>query len=372
MTVEVVPYEERFLGQVADLQRRMWSPEPEFNERYFRWKHARNPCIPGPHALLALDSGRVVAMRAFTGSRWEGGTLAAPLPLPLACDAVVAGEHENSGLIGALTSAGLDALAARGFPLVLNLHASPVTMLGALAGGWRATAPLEALRLAPTGTDGNRAREWLQRQPLLWRLARQPWLDTAEERRPFGALERRAAAGLHAAGAALSLEAEPPVADIAELVTRLGHDGRLRQVRDPAWLEWKYANPLAAHRFLCWRERRLEGYVALEKSLSRNADRLEVAIVDCEGATPGIVELLLGTTIALLADQPLTAWRRALPAVAAQLLDRLGFEARPAGNALARQCPCVLVKRLGGAEPRVGGLDALDLGNWDLRQAYAD
>jgi hypothetical protein len=32
----------------------------------------------------------------------------------------------------------------------------------------------------------------------------------------------------------------------------------------------------------------------------------------------------------------------------------------------------VLVKPLGSGDARLGGLDALKLGNWDLRQVYAD
>jgi hypothetical protein len=46
---------------------------------------------------------------------------------------------------------------------------------------------------------------------------------------------------------------------MADLVRRLGHDGRLRHVRDERYLAWRYRNPLYEYRFLVRESDRLEG-----------------------------------------------------------------------------------------------------------------
>ena len=51
---------------------------------------------------------------------------------------------------------------------------------------------------------------------------------------------------------------------MADLVQRLGHDGRLRHVRDAAYLAWRLADPQHEYRFLFSGSDRLDGYLVLE------------------------------------------------------------------------------------------------------------
>jgi hypothetical protein len=372
----IIRYEPRLLGEVAALQTRLWSPDRELNARYFRWKHEENPCATEPRVFLAQQGRRLVAMRGFFGSRWEGGALAEPVPLPIATDAVVTADQEGSGVMATLMARALADLAAEGVPLVLNLNASPVTLISSLAAGWRATGPLETFRHGQGQAPRNRLREWLTGMPILWRAAHGRLFDTAEERRPFAALDRRGPGRLRQVSGQLRLSAEARPAEMADLIARAGHDGRLRQVRDAQWLAWRYANPLAAYRFIYWEDRRLEGFIALQKSVSRNADRLHVSIMDCETADGAIANSLLRAVAAAVPDQPVLAWRRALPRAAADALCGAGFREHPLAGAMARQRPCLLVKAPGAATASgrwtLGGLDAVDLRNWDLRRLYGD
>jgi hypothetical protein len=372
---EIVPWEPRLLTAVATLQTRLWSPDPALNERYFRWKHEQNPCFVAPAVYLAMRGARAIAMRGFFGSSWESRGDGAPAPLPIATDAVVAAGHEDTGATRVLMRVALDDLARRGYPCVLNLNASPVTLMSALAAGWTASSPLDShARPAPL-PHICRLRDALRRVPLAWRLSKRPLLDSAEERHPFRAFDRHGGARLRRLDAALTTGREPRPADMAALIRRIGHDGRLRQVRDERWLTWRYANPLAAYRFVYCGDRELEGFIVLQKALSRHADRLRVTIMDCEAVNAEVMARLLRALPAVVDGQPLLAWRRALPREAARLLGTAGFVPQPLDGALARQRPCLLMKPLvppDGAGWRPGGLDPADLESWDLRRLYGD
>jgi hypothetical protein len=67
---------------------------------------------------------------------------------------------------------------------------------------------------------------------------------------------------------------------MAALVRRLGHDGRLRHVRDVEYFSWRFQNPLATYRFLFHGGEQPDGYLVLEASTSDLSDRNTVTIVD--------------------------------------------------------------------------------------------
>lgn len=373
---DIVPYEAVWLEEVAQLQVRMWSPDPLVNQRYFLWKYARNPWFPREHVWLARDGARIVGMRGFYGSAWECGGAAQPVLLPVADDAAVAPDRERQGVMQSLMRSALGALASEGFSFVINLSAGPVTLLEALATGWRATAPLGALsRSGRQAGRGVALRDRLRRLPALWRLAGSRMLEAAEERRPFAALDRSWSQQLRSRYPRLSVAAEARPQAMADLVVRLGHDGRLRHVRNREWFEWRLANPLCAYRYIYWDDTQLEGYAVLERRISPYSDRLCTAIVDCEAVTQEVTHDLLRCASSLDVGTELLLWSGAMPRATLPLLPELGFEPRQDPAPLAQQRPCILIKSLGptpgSPEWRLSGLPLCNLGSWDMRRIYA-
>jgi GNAT superfamily N-acetyltransferase len=374
--VEIVRYEPRLLGQVVALQRRVWSPDESLNAAYFRWKHECNPYFRQPKVFLAVERGRAIAMRGFVGSQWETGSGPSPVVLPMAADSSVAPEHEGAGVMNRLMQHALRELGVAGHAWVLNLSASPVTLLASLAAGWRATTSLAAMQTPWVVPGALRWREQLRRIPLLWRLRLEslPIFETRDEREPFSSLDRYGPARLAAVSARLSLRRQPPLDAMLALIDRAGQDGRCRHVRDRAWLEWRLADPLTAYRFVCWEDRQLEGYAVLAAHRSRNMDRLQLTIADLEARDPEVAERLLAGIVAACQTR-IVAWRHGLPAIAAPALAPLGFRDRPAQGGLGDQRPCVLLKSLRPDESpgfRCQGLDLLDRHSWDLRPLYSN
>jgi len=156
---------------------------------------------------------------------------------------------------------------------------------------------------------------------------------------------------------------------MAELSRTIGSRGRVRHVRDRAYFEWRYRNPLAAYRFLFWGGASLQGYLVLERSLSNLMDRVVVRISDWEAADRGIRATLLKATIQWGRFRELAAWSQAQPEGTADLLVTEGFAAHK--ERLSRQRSALLVQltRAGanGDAFRLHGVDLLDLSNWELR-----
>ena len=102
--------------------------------------------------------------------------------------------------------------------------------------------------------------------------------------------------------------------------------------------------------------------------------RSRVTVMDFEASDGSVARRLLQALPVLLGGQPVLAWRRALPAVAAGLLHEAGFEPHPLPGPLARQRPCLLVRPLtpAGAAWRPSGLDPAELSSWDVRRVYGD
>src|SRR5262245_35605196 len=245
----IARYAPRFKDQIAELQTHLWSGDLAANRAYFEWKYERNPYQREPLVHLALAEGRVVAMRGLCGARWEVGGVPEPLDWPCATDLVVAPGHRNQGLFAKLSRAALDDLAARGSEYVVSLSAFHETRLLSLASGWRSVGSM-----APAGRRrwhaalARRVQGTLARHRLAWRFA---------DARPFGAPAGVAFARLDrigrrriGSGGIVSVAQAPRPEAMADLVTQLGHDGRVRHVRDAAFFAWRYANPLQEYRFL--------------------------------------------------------------------------------------------------------------------------
>lgn len=373
MAYDIIPYRPDLKTQVADLQRHLWCGDRALNTAYLEWKYERNPYFETPRIYLAVHEGRVVGMRGMFGSCWEIGAESERVCLACADDFVIAPPHRRHGLVGRIMAAALDDLAARGHRYALSLSAAAVTLAESLAGGWRAVGPVleeRRYRLAAASWRTRLARR-LGQLPYLWR-----WASVVSGRRgpgrwsPFQRFNR-AAARSAAAGAVWSAT-EPPVGLMAQLVRRLGHDGRARHVRDEPYLSWRFANPLHEYRFLLAGTERLTGYLVLQ------AHRLNpvssVHIVDWEAETTDARRALLEAALEWGQFVDLRTWVVSLPAAVRDLLREKGFV--PAGGSpLLRHGPRLLIRALVRRDPDpppvVAGRRLLEVSSWDMRMLYS-
>lgn len=367
---EIVRYRSEHRESVAQLQTALWGPDLGRNARYFEWKYEQNPWAVEPRIYLALRSGSVVGMRGFYESRWEVGTPRRVVSIPLADDLAIRPGDRNSGLVTQIMRTALTDLADSGSEYVFSLSAGLLTTLGSLALGWKSAA-----KYAPV-TRYERELAWraqirhrLGRTPLLWRLSRSPMLRSGAERAPF----RRLDAGRPSAPG-LVIGKQPWSEAMARLVADLGHDGRLRHVRDREYLDWRFANPMHEYRFLYAPGRDgLDGYLVLRSRVMGAFPDLRVCIADLEGRSARIRADLLAAATKMGHFAELMAWTSTLqPAERTALVER-GFEPTDPHLA-ARGCPCVLVRSTrDGAAPEwaLESHPLLDPASWDLRMLYS-
>ena len=328
---------------IARLQRHLWSPDEALNLAYFSWKHEANPYVSAPQVYLALFHDEPVAMRAHMGSCWEAGELQKPQLLFSLGDLVVAPEHRRRGLTTRLRHAALPELAGSGMPYLVTLSAW-ITRESMLRAGWRTPGPLLALRRP---RRGERGKDW---EPF--RSLDAQFLDSGPS--PEG----------------LSVTASPRGRAMADLVRRLDSDGRIRHVRDETYFAWRFGNPRRAYRFVHLGGERLEAYLVLQTRLGGGIDR--VRILDWEGETAAARRALLLGALERIGDSVeivVSAFRDSDRAA----LQAAGFiEQRDRTVKDAETVP--MVYRVDRSDPPwlLGGLDLLELSNWDHRSLYSD
>lgn len=371
---EIVRYEPVFREQVAQLQRHLWGGDVfPTNTAYLDWKYEQNPYIADPLIWLALSSGRVVGMRGMFGSHWEFGSPAERVIVPCADDLVIAPEHRNRGLVAQIMHATVDGVARKEYRYAFCLSAGAVTMLASLASGWRGVGSMRAAQRSGAGHLLGRLSAGLRNVPILWRytdkIAR---FQHRLERPPFARLDRHALRARASRGTRVRVEPAPRVDMMAELVRRLGHDGRIRHLRDELYLAWRYRDPLHEYRFLFRESDRPEGYLVL--GANRTDPGRGINIVDWEATTPDICEELLRAALDLGDFPQLTIWMATVPSDALAAVSRAGFVPVDAGSRVGSS-PSILVCDTRGSKPTpdmaLGGRRLLDPANWDMRMVYS-
>ena len=356
MAYEIVPYAPGLEPQIIQLQTHLWGGDMARNTAYLHWKYIDNPFLDEVLIRVALCDGRAVAMRGLFGALWEVDGSAPRHLLPYADDFVVVPEHRNRGVASQVMKAALDAGSQRGFPFAVSLSAGAVTFVSSLAAGWRAA--------------GSYQSAWRAMKPTRWSERLGALRRAFAPRGVFERLDR--AAGQRAAQVSLSSEPRPQA--MADLVARLPWDGRIRHVRDAAYLGWRFRNPLHEYRFLFWEERGLQGYLVLQRYLSERADQSCVSIVDWEAADEGVRAGLLQAALDWGRFARVHVWTINASEPVRALQRRHGFAAADADGVRARSSG-LLVRRLVDArsgEPwTLGRRDLLDIADWDLRMLYS-
>ena len=363
MPIDILPYRHEFDAQIAEVQKHLWSSDTALNAAYLKWKYRDNPFLGETLIQLAVTDGRVVGMRGAFGTLWEVGDDRSRHVLPYADDFVIAPEERNRGLASRLLKAAIDDLALRGFPYAINLSAGAITFVNSLVSGWRSAGSFRPLRLSRKTPTLNLLRRVARRAPFVARA-----VHTVEN--PFGRLDRL---GKHRAGP-VSLSREPRPEAMAALVARLPWDGRVRHIRSPAYLSWRFRNPLHEYRFLFWeRDGELRGYLVLQRYLSGRNEAARVNIADWEAMDERARADLLATALHWGRFRRLDAWSTDAGA-ALRLLEGSGFEPLDRSDIRSRS-EGLLVRRLESTAPgdrwMLAGRDLLDIHNWELRMLYS-
>jgi hypothetical protein len=327
---ELIRYDPRFKDQILSLQTALWSEDLAMNAAYFEWKYERNPYLDPPLIYLGLHDGKVVGMRGMMGARWRVGRSGDILIAPCAGDTTVQADHRRRGLFRRINEFAMQDLAGRDIPFVTSFSASRVVYFAALTMEWRFLGPYGLFRRpARSGAGGRTAVRKVR----------------------------------------ISTRAEP--AGMADLMARLGSDGRVQQVKDRTWLAWRFQNPLSKYTFLYHGNKALDGYLVLQARTPGTATTFN--IVDWEASTDQVLFELLVAAIQF-ADLDLVIWSATLPAPVLACLTALGFERQ--GTAQESFDPGLLLRPtddgLLGVDWIAGDRPLGDMASWNLRMIYSD
>ncbi len=158
--------------------------------------------------------------------------------------------------------AAFEDLAKRGYRHVFNLSGGRVTVMGSLAMGWKSAGALEPIDLRSGAAFHRRLREFLNTKAVFLEIRQKsatPLRRRTRDHLPgFDRMSRLRANG------SILLEREPRPDAMSELVVRLGHDGRIRHIRNREFFAWRFRNPLGIYRFLYLGDSQLDGYLVLK------------------------------------------------------------------------------------------------------------
>jgi len=371
----IVRYDPSFKHAVAQFQTGLWSPDPELNRRYLEWKHESNPYSAAPDIYLAFHNEELVGMRGFYASRWEAGVPARRWPVLVADDMLVREDHRNLGLVTRIMQTAYAGLRDSESRFLFNLSGGRLTVLGSLTMGWRSIGMLKPLGRRTRGGALRRSfRFHLNRAPYLWRYTKGGLLYSAAERRPFERLDHADNPFATEAGPAVEVDACPRPKAMAALIDRIGHDGRLRHVRDESYFDWRFRHPLCEYRFLYVGKDILEGYLVLKREIRRFGPYPRVNIVDIEAINGCVQAALLEAAVEAGAFAELVTWSATANDQLLQQLGANGFA--PVDQELtAFGCPCILVRSTQDErledDWRLGETRLLDPKNWDFRMLFS-
>lgn len=295
-------------GAVVDLVARClgWRPGDP-NAELFRWKHRASPFGPSP-AWVAEDDGRVVGFRTFM--RWEFTDGTRRYRAVRAVDTATDPAYRGRGVFRDLTTRAVDELAADGVDFVFNTP-NDQSLPGYLRMGWHVVGRL----------------------PLLLRV-RTPVaaLRTLRSRAPADLWSQPADVGLPVRDVAWAGEADA------------SGDGRLRTVRAPEYLRWRFGLSELRYRALP-----TSGDPVVARWRSRGR-ALELAVVHVPAVPAG---------------ESARAVREALRASGADHAVALGSPVPRGMVRLPRQGPLLTARPLAGRPPGLAGWD-LTLGDVEL------
>ena len=380
---EIIRYRPEFRQQVLQLQAGEWTSDPQVSGTYLDWKYHHNPYLKTPIVHLAVHAGRVVGMRGMVGSCWEGGRSDQVYLGVSDADAVVHSDHRRRGLLKRMTMMALEDLTETDCQYVITLSANQSSAESNLKLGWKLVGNLQTARWHQEYNAQQGLRHALRNIPVarhtyqqLRRSVLKKNSSQLETCSPFAALDEfGTAASRLRRFPHLVIEAAPRPEEMAELVARIGSDGRLRHVRDQRFTLWRYQNPLSIYRFLYWGDSRLEGYLVLQVPAFA-VDNVWCTVVDCQATSLNVSAELIRAAVEGGAFQTFQVWTESLSSELNSLLQAVGFLSNTKSDLPAACGPCVLARAIHKPEQpgdwMLANRSLLDLANWDLRAIDSD
>lgn len=386
LDVDVCGHDELKRGSLSHLLELLWSPDSGLNERHLAWKYEKNP-YPGSVVYVARAGERIVAMRGFFGARYVTADGIETPRVQCSGDLVIAPDFRSRGVVTQIMARALDDLASRDVGFLLSFSANPAVRLGSLAAGWGTTQPAQVFR-RPDPSRSSRGA--ISRR--LERLA-SPY---------YQRLRSGAAAALHSvershgtAGAFVrdltrwapfeSFDSitnrdgvvstmEPRPAAMADLLRRVETDGRIRQLRDDQYFQWRFGSPMNAYRFLFLGGSSLDAYLVLQARYHPMHGKA-IRIADWAGVGREARGAVLSAAVAALPRGQINVWTSSLGDDEKALLRSKGFDEVTSASA-GEYPPAVLCLPVTPPAPQrpwmFGGRDMLDIGNWNLRLLDSD
>lgn len=381
---EIIKYRPEFRDQVVELQTHMWGPDLEKNAAFLKWKYYDNPYVDKPIIYLALHAGQVVGMEGAFNTCWQIGLPGQTVRCLLTADAVVHPDHRRRGLFENITATILEDLSSSNYEYIFALTSNQASSANFIKFGWRRARSMQ-LALWPAEQEQRSGVRRLARQlpilPSLYRRLRSfvntRLLPSVDNHLPFDALDRNSARTHPDTLSHVRVESAPRPDAMAELVKRIGHDGRMRHVRDQQFFAWRFQNPLSLFRFMFWEDAGLEGYLILQTSATTGNDTW-INIVDWEASHMEARAGLLRAALKWGNFDTLTVWSTSLTDEVKTLLSECGFQFLEEAYSLAHglYCPSILVRPV---RPEMLHLDwvlanrrLLDMSEWDVRAIYSD
>lgn len=278
---EIIRYRPEHKEQVLELGIDLWSCDRSLRAAYFEWKYERNPYVKKPLIYLAVFNGKVVGMRGFHGVRWECGIPARTCVGLYADDMVVASEHRQRGLMAKIMTGAFEDLVGKGYDYVFNLSAGLPTLMSSLSMGWRSAGWVGPMLRRSKFTDLRRLiLPYMRKLPIFSNA-----IDLVASLRPKHSLETvrfTRTNDVAKRGPPISIVDNPRCQDMADLVSRIGSDGRIRHVLDSEYFQWRFQNPLSRYRYVYCGENHLQGYLVVQEYTSEGAYRNLLNIVHWE------------------------------------------------------------------------------------------
>jgi GNAT superfamily N-acetyltransferase len=364
---EIVKYQPEFRRQVVELQAHLWGAGFDMNTAYLEWKHEHNPYVDTPLIYVALYGQKVIGMRAFFGCKWEVGDPCETFLGPCAGDLVVDPEHRRRGVFTKIMGVALSDLAEMGYTYIFNFSGNEKTVLGSLKQGWRSAGSLQPIRRKAG------------KKPISRRMQRYvkklPFLSSGKGHPPFYFLDKNSARQRGKVDPHVSMGRTPRPQAMSQLVEQMGHDGRIRHVRDHPYFAWRFQNPRRSYRFLFWERDSLEGYLVLQTK-NEHKVKSSARIVDWEATNHQVRADLLQAAIRWGRFHNLFIWSAPLPEETNSLLQDTGFQhIDDAGSVIPESRPLLIRPvrdEMLNADWVVASRRLLDLANWDFRMIYSD
>ncbi len=375
-------YESKFRDGVIELQQHLWGNDREKNIAYIAWKYENNPYPDATFIRLALFDGKVVGMSTVYGAQWEVGQPTQKFLCPLQCDIVIHPDHRMRGVGSKLSLLLMDDLARHGSDYIFALSANPGSYAASLRVGFQSVGVVETATQQVGGQRSNPLRAFAAKLPFVKQIYHQlrqrvyvmpprpsQWL-------PFETLDMTQALIVEKSKGHIALEKAPRPEAMAELVERLGTDGRIRHTRDSGYFAWRFNNPRSMYRFLFWENNQLEGYLVLQAWLGKYEGVYN--IIDWEATSLQAKSDLLLSALENGQFPKLETWSASLPQDVKAMLQERGFHFYDATTVASGDAwlPPILIRAVqqDNLPPnwRLVDRDLLKLENWNLRAVYSD